>query len=89
MALMNIGDFNQVQSKLIQLASGDWLQNSLCGRIGHSALYLADYPGNGGILWQTDIEFDEESETTKQLVKSKYPFRPEPARLVEANFSHI
>lgn len=69
---MIIGDFNLVQSKLIQLASGEWMENSLCDRIGHSALYLAGYAGNGGILWQTDIEFDEKSETTTQLVKSKY-----------------
>lgn len=68
---MNTGDFNQVETKLIQLASGDWLQNCLCSRIGRSALYLAEYAGDGGILWQTDVEFDEESDTTKQLVKSK------------------
>lgn len=74
MWLINIGDFGQVESKLIQLASGDWLKNCLCNRIGLSALYLAEYAGNGGILWQTDIEFDEDSDTTKQLVKSKSPF---------------
>lgn len=74
MWLMSIGDFNQIESKLVQLASGNWLDNSLCERIGRSTLCLAKYAGNGGILWQTDIEFDEGSDRTKQLVKSKSHF---------------
>lgn len=71
------GNFKHIQSKLTQLASGDWRRKSLCGPAGnqserkscHGILYEAVYGSNGRVLWQVDVEFDEGSGAEKQLVK--------------------
>lgn len=71
------GSFNQILSKLEQLASGDWKRKSLAEPAGdpverkecHGILSKATYRRNGQILWQVDVEFDERSGEVKQLVK--------------------
>jgi hypothetical protein len=74
-----LGNFEHIESKLIQLASGDWQRKSLCGHTGshderkscHGILYQAIYGKNGRVLWQVDVEFDEQSGIVKQLVKGR------------------
>ena len=77
---MATGNFDHIQSKLEQLASGDWKRKSLSEPAGnpverkecHGILSKAVYGRNGRILWQVDVAFDEQSGTIKQLVKGKY-----------------
>lgn len=65
------GYFDQVQTKLFQLATGDWQGHELCKNVGDSrgTLYSAQYDRNGRILWQKDIQFDEESGEIEQVIK--------------------
>ena len=75
------GNFGHIQSKLEQLASGDWKRKSLAEPAGsptqrsecHGILSKAVYGSNGRILWQVDVEFDEQSGGIKQLVKGNDP----------------
>jgi hypothetical protein len=72
-----LGNFKHIESKLIQLSSGDWRRKSLCGPAGspderkscHGILHQAIYGKNGRVLWQVDV--DEQSGVVKQLVKGK------------------
>jgi hypothetical protein len=74
-----LGNFEHIESKLIQLASGDWQRKSLFGHTGshderkscHGILYQAIYGKNGRVLWHVDVEFDEQSRAVKQLVKGR------------------
>lgn len=75
---------------MVQIASGDW-RKSLCHQVegrGHDILYQTLYAG-GGILWQKDCEFDEESNAMKQLVKGKsFPIKsPDVGRLISGHSS--
>lgn len=73
------GNSDHIQSKLKQLASGDWKRKSLAEPAGdptqrkecNGILSKAVYGSNGRILWQVDVEFDEQSAVVKQLVKGK------------------
>ncbi|KAI5837906.1 hypothetical protein DFP73DRAFT_600345 [Morchella snyderi] len=65
------GHFDQVQTKLFQLATGHWQGNELCKNVGDTrgTLYSANYGRNGAILWQKDIDFDEGSGEIGQVIK--------------------
>ena len=73
------GNLDHIQSKLKQLASGDWGRRSLTKPAGnpverrgfHGILSKAAYGSSGRILWQVDVDFDEQSGSVKQLVKGK------------------
>lgn len=73
------GNLNHIQSKLKQLASGDWGRKSLTRPAGnpvernefHGILSKAAYGSSGRILWQVDVDFDEQSGSVKQLVKGE------------------
>lgn len=69
------GDFERIRERILALASGEWVRNSLRGptrsTVQHRVrVYKVSFQDNV-ILWQVDIAFDERHYAVMQVVKGK------------------
>jgi hypothetical protein len=77
-AAHRIGNHLRILGKLQSLASGDWVRRSVarpfppCGRYFRVRLFQALYGGNGRILWQVDVGYDEKCGSDSQIVRGVY-----------------
>ncbi|KAI5844072.1 hypothetical protein DFP73DRAFT_76530 [Morchella snyderi] len=71
------GNVPHIKAKLEALASGDWVRGAVAGEVSKNHgdhrfrvhVYQAFYGGNGRILWQVDVGFDEKHNADSQIVR--------------------